>query len=146
MTPDRRGISPRRSSYSKFSACACQGLAHEVDAVGDFGHESLGEPESPVAVFKVENGAHRISAGIGGIIPGTVVVDSPIDELEVRVGAGGVHVEEVRNTEFADAEFEPAARKFFEKREEVAFVLNFIVAEGEDMVELGAPQIYGLAE
>ncbi len=94
------------------------GLPDEIDSVGDFRHESFGEAESPVAVFEVGGEADGVAAGVGGVVPGAVVVGGPVDELEVSVGADGVDVEEIRHAEFAEAEFETAAREFVEEGEE----------------------------
>ena len=54
---------------------------------------------------------------------------------KMSVGADGIDVEEVGHAELAEAEFEAAARKFVEEREESALVLDFIFAEREDFVE-----------
>ena len=93
------------------------GPPDEIDAVGDFRHEGFGETESPVAVFVVGGEADGVAARVGGVVPGAVVVGGPVEELEVRVGADGVDVEEIRHAEFAEAEFEAAAREFVEERE-----------------------------
>ena len=58
------------------------GPPYEIDTIGDFRHEGFGETESPVAVFVVGGEADGVAASVGGIVPGAVVVDGPVDELE----------------------------------------------------------------
>ena len=64
----------------------------------------------------------------------------------MRVRADRIDIEKVRHTKFAEAEFEAAARKFFEEREGVALIFDFVVAEREDFVEHCAPEIRSLAK
>src|SRR5581483_542926 len=115
-------------------------LIDEVNSVRNPGHERFGETESPVAIFIVEDGSDGVSARVGGVVPGAIVVDGPVDELEVRVGAGGVQIEKIRHAELADAEFETATGEILEEREGVARVLDPVAAEGEDVMELGASE------
>ena len=122
------------------------GPPNEIDSICDFGHESFGEAESPVAIFVVGGSADGVTAGVGGIIPGAVVVGGPVDELEVSVGADGVYVEEIGQGELAEAEFEAAARKFFEEGEKAALVFDFIFAQGKDFVNHGAAQVRRFAQ
>ena len=122
------------------------GLPDEIDPVGDFWHESFGEAEAPVAVFEVGGEADGVAASVSGVVVGAVVVSGPVDELEVSVGANGIEVEKVGHAEFAEAEFEAAARKFVEERQEAALVFDFVFAEGEDFVDHGAADIRRLAE
>src|SRR5579872_969117 len=86
----------------------------EIDAVGDLGHQGFGKTESPVAIFEIEYGTDCVTAGVGGVVPGAVIVDGPVEELEMRVGAGGIDVEKIRQAEFAESEFETAAGQFGE--------------------------------
>jgi len=122
------------------------GLPNKVDSVGDFGHESFGEAEAPVAIFEVGGEADRVAAGVSGVVVGAVVVGGPVDELEVSVGADGIEVEKVGHAEFAEAEFEAAARELVEERQEATLVFDFVFAEGEDFVNHGAADIGRLAE
>ena len=56
-------------------------------------------------------------ARVGGIIVCAVVVDGPVDELKMGVGAHGIYVKEIRHAEFANADFQPPARQFIEEGE-----------------------------
>ena len=67
----------------------------EVDAVGDGGHQGEGVAGGPGVVVVLGDGAVGVAAGVGGVVPGAVVVDGPVQELEVGVGAGAVDIEEV---------------------------------------------------
>ena len=64
----------------------------------------------------------------------------------MSVGADRIDVEEIGNTELAEAEFEAAARQFIEEREEGALVLDFVFAEREDRVNHAATQIRVVAQ
>ena len=79
----------------------------EMNAVGLFRHERFGEAHRPAAVVVFEDCAIGVAAGVGGIVVGAVVVDRPVEELEVAVGAPGIEVEKVREAEFSDAKFDP---------------------------------------
>ena len=122
------------------------GLPDQIDAVGDFRHEGFGETESPVAVFVVGGESHGVAARVGGVVPGAVVVGGPVEELEVRIGAHRIDVEEVGHAELAEAEFETAARQFVEEREPGALVLDFIFAEREDLMDHAPAEIGCLAQ
>ena len=62
---------------------------------------SEGEAKRPVAVVVFGNHADALAAGVGGIVLGAVVVDSPIQELRMTVAADTIQVEEVRHSELA---------------------------------------------
>ena len=90
-------------------------LPHEIDAVGDLGHETFAEAESPIAVFEVGGQPDGVATRVGGVVPRAVVVGGPVEELEVGVGSDGVHIKRVRHAELAEAEFEASAREFLEQ-------------------------------
>jgi len=54
------------------------GPPYQVDAVGDFRHESFGETESPVAVLEVGSEANGVAARVCSVVVSTVVVGRPI--------------------------------------------------------------------
>ncbi len=122
------------------------GAINEIDSIGYFGHESFGEAETPVAIFVIGGETDGVAAGIGGIVPGSVVVGGPVDELQVGIGADGVYVEEVGQSELAEAEFQTAAREFFEEGKEAAIVFDFVFAQSKHLVNHGAAQVRGFAQ
>src|SRR5215472_13418378 len=122
------------------------GLPDEIDAVSHLRHESFGETKSPVAVFEIEQDSGGVAAGVGGVVPGTVVIGRPVDELELGIAAYGIDVEEIGQAEFPDAKFEAATRDFVEQREEAALVLDPIFAEGKNVMVHAASEIGGFAE
>jgi hypothetical protein len=91
------------------------GLPHQIDSIRDFGHESFGDAEPPVAVFIVRGDSHGVAASVGGVVVGAVVVDGPVGELEFSVGAHRIDIEEIRHAEFAEADFQTPTRQFFEE-------------------------------
>ena len=64
----------------------------------------------------------------------------------MSVGADGVYVEEIGHGELAKAEFKAAARQFFEQREITPLVFDFILAQGKDFVNHGAPEVRRFAQ
>ena len=64
----------------------------------------------------------------------------------MRVGANGIDVEEIGHAELAETEFEAAARQFFEEREGVALVLDFVVAQRENLMDHAPTEIGRLAQ
>src|SRR6185437_1747852 len=80
----------------------------KFDAIGNLGHEQFSEADSPSRRLVFEDGAIGIATGVRGIVVSAIVVDGPVGELKMTVGAHVVVVEEVRRTEFADAKFQPA--------------------------------------
>ena len=102
------------------------GLPDQIDAVGDLWHERFDEAEGPVGVVVFDQATDGVAAGVGGVVPGAVVVDGPVEELEVSVGADGVGVEEVGEAEFAEADFDAAAGKSVEEGELVAVVFDSV--------------------
>ena len=89
----------------------------EVDAVGDGGHQGERVAGGPVLVDVLGDGAVGVAAGVGGVVPGAVVVDGPVHELQVAVGADAVDVEEVGQAHLADVELEAALGNLRGERE-----------------------------
>ena len=119
---------------------------HQIDSVRDLRHERFGEAETPVAVLVIRHHAHGVAARIGGIVPGAVVVDRPVDELKMRVGAYRIQVEEIRHAELAKANFQAAPRQFVEQRQKTALVLDLVFAQREHFVDHAASQVRRFAQ
>src|SRR6476660_3964834 len=122
------------------------GLPHQIDAVGNLGHQTFGETESPISVFKVEDRAYCVSASIGSVVPCTVIVGGPIDELKMRVGTDRIDVDKIGHAELAEAKFEPSPWKFVKQRQKIAFVLHFVFAQRKNIMEYAAAKIRRLAK
>src|ERR1700676_1664418 len=60
---------------------------HQVDAIGDFGHQRLGKAKTPIAVFVVDAEADGVTAGVGGVVVSAAIVDGPVGELQMETGA-----------------------------------------------------------
>ena len=76
----------------------------EVNAVGNGGHEGDGGAGGPELVVVFGDAGVGVTAGVGGVVPGAIVVHGPVHELEVRVGADIVEIEEVGQAHAAEAE------------------------------------------
>ena len=124
MAPARLGMQAVALFDFEIFGVDVPGLPDQVDAVGDFGHERFDEADGPVGVVILDEAADGVAASVGGVVPGAVVVDGPVEELEVSVGADGVGVEEVGEAEFAEADFDAAAGKSVEEGEVGAVVLH----------------------
>ena len=82
----------------------------------------------------LDHGGVGVTAGVGGVVPGAVVVDGPVHELEVLVGTIGVEIEEIGETELAEPDFDAALGKPGEERIGTAKLRNRVCAEGNDLV------------
>src|SRR5262249_49898162 len=91
-------------------------LPDKIDAIGDFEHQNFAETESPVAVFVIGCQSDNIATHINDIIPNTVVVDGPVEELKMRIRADRVDVKEIRHAELAETDLETTPQKLFEER------------------------------
>ena len=80
----------------------------EVDAVGGDGHGGEAIAGGPVFIVVLEDGSVGVATGVGGVVPGSVVVDGPVEELEVAVGANGIDVEVVGEAHLTDVKLEAA--------------------------------------
>src|ERR1700751_561659 len=78
----------------------------EIDSVRDFGHQRFGEANGPPMIVVFEDHAVGVAARVGGVVVGAIVVDGPIEELEVAVVAVGIEIEEIRHGEFSYANFD----------------------------------------
>ena len=59
----------------------------------------------------------------------------------MSVGSDGIDVEEIGHAEFAEAEFEAAARELVEKGQETSLVFDFVFAEREYFMDHAATEI-----
>jgi len=113
----------------------------EVDAVGGGGHGGETVAGGPVFVVVFKDAGVGVAAGIGGVVPGSVVVDGPIEELEVAVGADGVDVEVVGEAHLAEVELEATLGNLRSQSERCAFAFDELVGEAEGLVNLNAGDV-----
>ena len=59
----------------------------------------------------------------------------------MSIGTGGIHIEKICHAEFADANFDAAARQLAKKREKAALALDLILAQREHFVNHRPPKI-----
>ena len=122
------------------------GLPDQIDTVGDFRQQRFDDAKAPVGVVVLRHQADGVAAGVGGVIPGAVVVGGPVDELQVGVGPDRVGVEKIGKTELPEAHFDAPARQRIEQRKIVAIVFYGVFAEREHFVEHAAAEIGRFAE
>ena len=77
----------------------------KIDSVGHFRHQGFREADRPARIVIFHDGAVGVSAGVRRVVPRAVVVDGPIQELQMAVAAARVVVEEISHAEFPDAQF-----------------------------------------
>lgn len=123
MTPALLGMSPAQFILPVLGV-DLPWLPNQVDAIGNFGQERFGEAESPVVVFVVRSDANRVAASVGCVVVGTILVDGPVGELEVSIGADRILVEEVRQTKLAEAHLYAAVHQKAKARS-VSFLFVF---------------------
>ena len=124
-------MKPRRNSYSKFSAWACHTFHTRSIPFATLGMSPSAKAESPIAVFVIGGNADGVAARVGGIVIGAVVVDGPVGELKVGIRAHELTSKKSTMLNFAEADFKPAARQFLKKRESIALVFDFVLAQRE---------------
>ena len=108
----------------------------QVDAVGDDGHGEEAVAQAPDAVVVLGHAAHGVAAGVGGVVPGAVVVHGPVHELEVGVGADVVDVEEIGQGHLAQAELDAAGGNLGGEREEIRILGDGLIGKADDLVNL----------
>ena len=118
----------------------------ERDAVGDDGHSEDAVAGAPVAVIVFKQTADGVAAGIGGVIPRAVIVDGPVEKLEMAVSGDIVHVHEIVRTHLADAGFEAANRNLGGERELVTVGFDHFAGEADGLVDSSAGEIGRRAE
>src|SRR5689334_4461897 len=74
-----------------------------VDSVGHPRHQNLGVAHSPRAILILNNDSYGVAARIGCVIVSTVVINSPIQKLQMAVASRRIEIEEIGHTEFAYA-------------------------------------------
>ena len=83
----------------------------EIDSVGDGRHQRERVTCRPVLVVVLGDDAVSVAAGVRGVVPRAIIVDGPVHELEVTVGADAVEVEVVGQADLADVKLEAALRR-----------------------------------
>ena len=78
-----------------FAPCPAQ-IPVQIDAVGNGGHQGDAVTEGPGVVVVLGDRAVGVTAGVRGVVVGAVVIDGPVHELEVGVGARTIEIEGVR--------------------------------------------------
>ncbi len=116
-------------------------VPHQVDTVGDGRHQGDGVAGRPDLVIVFGDGGVGVAAGVGRVVPCAVIVDGPVHELQVAVGADAVDVEIVRQTHLADVELEAALGHLRGEGKRCSGTLNELVSEADGLVKLGAGHI-----
>src|SRR5664279_3279879 len=107
----------------------------EVRPIRNLWHQDFCKTQSPIAVLVIEYRSNRVAAGIGGIIPSTVVGDDPVQKLVVAVGAANVEVEEIRESELAKANFQPPHRNLSWKRQGRPLHFHLLLRQRNDLLD-----------
>ena len=113
----------------------------EKDSIGDFGHQYHAKAHGEPMVVVLQDGAIGVPARVRGVVVRTIVVHSPIQELQMAVGTPGVCVKEIDEPELADAKLEAAGGKRGRQAKWSALGGNTVVAEGNDLAHHRACKI-----
>ena len=81
-----------RASISRFSAPGPGDVCVEMEPIGHFGHKRFGEAHAPPAIIVLNNYCISVAARVCRIVVRAIVVDRPVQELQVAVGAPGIQV------------------------------------------------------
>ena len=87
----------------------------QIDAVGHFGHQRFRESRGPVAVIVFDHCGIGVTTRIRGVVVCAVVVQRPIQRLQIAVRPVGVQIEKIRQAEFAKANFQAPHRQLLEE-------------------------------
>src|SRR5208282_6726031 len=87
-----------------------------------------------------------VAARVGGVVVRAVVVDRPVQELEVTVRAPGVQIEEIGQVELTQAKFDPARGEGCSKMKLVAVGFDALIAERNDLPQHNSRNVGVLTE
>jgi hypothetical protein len=92
-------------------------------------------------IVKLGDRAHRVAAGVGGVVVRAVVIDGPVQKLEMAVAADRVYVEKVDRAELPGAQLEPSYRNIGEHREWPTFLRFVCCSERNDRLNHEASHV-----
>jgi len=118
----------------------------EIDAVCNLGHQRLEKAGGKPAIVIFDHGAIGITAGVGRVVVGAVVVHRPIQELEMAVAAPGIGVDKIDHAEFSGSKLNPADGERCGEIELVAVGFRTLTAQRNDLANHQAGDIGILAE
>src|SRR5262249_11630323 len=113
----------------------------EIDAIGDGGHGGEGIARRPGTIVILKDRCGGIATGIGRVGPGAVIVDGPVQELEMAVGADVVDVEVVGQAHLADMQLKATLRYLRGEGEGRAFGFDEFVSEAYGLMDLYAGEV-----
>ena len=126
--------------FDVLAAGAMEGVV-EVVAVGYGGHEREGVACGEVAIGVLGDEGVGVAAGVGGVVPCAVVIDGPVEELEVGIGADGVEIEEVGEAHAAGPELKSAFGEAGSEGERGSRRVDHPIREADDLVEFVAGEV-----
>ena len=106
----------------------------------------FGESHSPWRALVLGVNSPGVSSRIGGKVIGAVLVDGPVQKLQMAVAAEGVVVEIICDGEFADSQFQTTGGQPGEGGQGPAVAVDGFVAEREDLVIDHAGEIGRVAQ
>jgi len=106
----------------------------QVDSIRDFRHEPFRKPHRPSPVVILEYGAKCEPARVRGVVVRSVIVHSPVHELEISVAAVAIQIEKIRHAEFAEANFQPSHGQRAKERERRSRRSHFLSAQRNDLM------------
>src|SRR4029077_10205104 len=77
----------------------------------------------------------------GGVVVGTVVVDGPVHELRVTIGADIIDVEEVVHAHLSETQLNPAHRNLGRQIPRRSFFLHHLAAQRYDLADHAAGNV-----
>ena len=94
--------------------------------------ESKSRPTNGIVIF--EHRAKCEPARVRRVVVRSVIVHSPVHELEIGVAAVVIQIEKIRHAEFAEANFQPSHGQRAEKRERRSRRSRFLSAQRNDLM------------
>src|SRR3984885_6755064 len=113
----------------------------DVDSVGDRRHQSQGVARGPVYVVVFGDDGVGVATSVGRVVPRTVVIDGPVEELKMAVAADRVDVKIVGQAHPADVELETTLGHLSCEGELRSCALDELVSESDGLVKLDAGDV-----
>src|SRR5262249_45465491 len=93
----------------------------------------LTKTRTPILILKFDHNAVGIAARIGSVIVSAIIIESPIEELQMAVAADRVLIKKICRAKLANPNFQTALGQFCKERKRSSYRLIVFFAQGNDL-------------